>query len=273
MIKVIDIDNLFDNYIEGYVMKNIGKLKPEEIENNIPILYEKFGLEVLDELDGFSPSAYYKNFSEIQLLDCLKEHINTQVSVPDFLYDAIVEKSQSAQEIRKRLLGDNTEEYTVYLMNLLADMGEKAPLSRYLEFVLYDENPSVIEVATEVLSHNVIDAKDDVLDAYKTAPLERKPYLVEIISNVKNDERAFDILVAEFMKNQDQIALHAGYLAKYGDERALPFLLKAIEDEKINYADFEELRFSIEALGGEYAKKRDFSADKFYKQIITKNKQ
>ena len=43
--------------------------------------------------------------------------------------------------------------------------------------------------------------------------------------------------------------------------------MTAIEGEKISYADFEELRFAIEALGGKYDKERDFSQDKTYKKI------
>ena len=39
------------------------------------------------------------------------------------------------------------------------------------------------------------------------------------------------------------------------------------EIEKINYFDFEELRFAIESLGGQYDKTRDFTADKVYKKI------
>ena len=77
----------------------------------------------------------------------------------------------------------------------------------------------------------------------------------------------FDILVEQFAKNQDKIPISASYLAKYGDDRALPFLLAEIEKEKISYADFEELRFAIEALGGEYDKVRDFKNDKSYKKI------
>ena len=83
----------------------------------------------------------------------------------------------------------------------------------------------------------------------------------------------FDILVLEFAKHADNVPLYANYLAKYGDDRALPILMKAIEAEGISYADFEELRFAIEALGGIYDKKRDFSADKTFKKIksIKKN--
>ena len=93
MIKIIDIDALFDKYISDYVYKNIGKVKPEEIENQIPILYEKFGKEKLDELDGKTPETYYTNCSASELLDVLKKHVVSGVSVPDFLVEAITKKT------------------------------------------------------------------------------------------------------------------------------------------------------------------------------------
>ena len=49
MIKIVDIDGLFEEYISSFVKENIGKIKPEEIENEIPVLYEKFGKETLKE--------------------------------------------------------------------------------------------------------------------------------------------------------------------------------------------------------------------------------
>ena len=109
--------------------------------------------------------------------------------------------------------------------------------------------------------------KEEVISQFKECSQEVKAYLTQILSYTQKDDRVFDILVAEFAKNQDNIPLYAGYLAKFGDERALPFLLTAIENEKINYFDFEELRFAIEALGGTYDKKRDFTSDKIYKKI------
>ena len=89
MVKVIDIDTLFDNYISDYVYKNIGKIKPEEIEDNIPKLYEEFGKKELKELDGFSPEKYYENYKTAELLECLKTHIEKGVSVPDFLCETL----------------------------------------------------------------------------------------------------------------------------------------------------------------------------------------
>ena len=62
-------------------------------------------------------------------------------------------------------------------------------------------------------------------------------------------------------------SIASGYLAAYGDERALPILLRKIEDRSIGFVEFQELKYAIEALGGEYNEPRDFSTDKDYLAI------
>lgn len=265
-MKIIDVDKLFDKYIENYVYSNIGKVKPEEIENKIPVLYNEFGDKENAELDGKTPNTYYRGFSAAELLDCLKEHVKQGVPVSDFLCEAITADKNNAAALENALGEENGEEFTAYVMNMLNDLGVM-PVGKYLEFALWDYWDSVGELATEFLCGVAETAKEKVLAAYADAPDNRKGRLTEILSNAKGDDRVFDVLVAEFAKNTDNIPLYASYLAKYGDERALPFLLAAIEGDKISYADFEELRFAIEALGGTYEKERDFSADKTYKRI------
>ena len=89
-------------------------------------------------------------------------------------------------------------------------------------------------------------------------------YMLEILSRVKEREEAiFDLLLKEF-RAFDNVATRAGYLAAYGDERALPYLLERIEDRTIGFVEFQELKYAIEALGGEYNEPRDFSDDKDY---------
>ena len=61
--------------------------------------------------------------------------------------------------------------------------------------------------------------------------------------------------------------MHASYLAAYGDARALPVLMEVIDRDDIDYVEFQELKFAVEALGGEYTKERDFSDDPYYKEI------
>ena len=266
MVKIIDLDKLFDKYIERYVYENIGKIKPEEIENQIPVLYEKFGDEASPVLDGATPNGYYRQFSVEELLSALKTHLEGGVSVSDFLCEAITSKD-CALAINKSITEENSAEFTAYLMNFLATVNAEIPVGRYLEFALYDYPEDVGELATEFLCENADKAKPLILAAFKDAPDGKKPRLTEILSNVKEKEdKVFDLLISEFVKHKNEIPLYASFLSRYGDERAISFLTAMIE-EKINYADFEELRFAIEALGGEYKGDKDFSADKIYKKI------
>ena len=267
MIKVIDVDELFDKYISDYVYSNIGKVKPEEIENKIPELYLEFGKTALKELDGKSPEEYYKGYSGEQLLACLKEHLETGVAVSDFLCETITGSLDNEDALVDALNADGSEEFILYVMNMLGEIGSVKPAKRYLEFVTWDFSESVRELATELLKEMAESVKEDVLSQFNEVDDVKKACLTEVLSCCQKDDRVFDVLVAEFAKNQNNVAIYAGYLAKYGDDRALPFLLASIEREKISYADFEELRFAIEALGGEYNKERDFSSDKSFKKI------
>lgn len=267
MVKILDLDKLFDKYISDYVYKNIGKIKPEEIENNIPKMYESFGDEKLSELDDKTPNTYYKDFKSEELLSALKEHLEKDVPVSDFLCEGIIANGGSEKAITEALKKDESEEYTAYLMNMLSDIKGEIPIARYLEFVALDYSDTIGDLATEFLSEEAEKVKEKALLMLKDCSDKARERIIEILSNCKSDDRVFDVLISEFAKHQDKIPQYSQYLTKYGDDRALPFLLKAIEDDKISYADFEELRFSIEALGGEYNKKRDFTGDKTYKKI------
>ena len=94
-------------------------------------------------------------------------------------------------------------------------------------------------------------------------------YMLEILSRVKErDDAVYEVLMKAFIDSEDtQSALCAGYLAAYGDERALPQLYRRIEDRSIGFVEFQELKYAIEALGGEYNEPRDFTADKDYLAI------
>ncbi len=268
MIKILDLDALFDKYIEGYVYSNIGKVKPEEIENKIPELYVKFGDEKLKELEGKTPNTYYADFSGEELVECLKKHLEQGVAVSDFLCEAITGNKQNEKAIFEALSKEeNDEEFILYLMNMLGEMGSNIALNKYLDFIAWDYSEGIRELATELLGEFADEVKEQVIARYDEGGEDTKAYYVDILSKAKKDDKIFDILINEFIKHKENIPLYAGYLAKLGDERALPFLYQAIEEEKIKYADFEELRFAIESLGGVYDKVRDFSSDKTYKKI------
>lgn len=265
MIKLIDVDELFDNYISDYVYANIGKVKPEEIENKMPVMYEEFGNKPLKELDGKTPKEYYLSFSAEELIDCLKAHLEEGVAVSDFLCEALRDKGekQVAEELKK----EHGEELSSYLMNILSDINSPLAIYAYMEMVLFGENENLRELATELLYAFADKVLDRIVEHYPLASASVKECLVDIVSHASKNDRAFAILEDAFKSNPDKISLHSAYFAKYGDEKALPLLYETIEKEDISYAEFEELRFAIESLGGEYDKKRDFSKDKTAKKI------
>ncbi|MBO4251110.1 MAG: hypothetical protein J5911_00420 [Clostridia bacterium] len=267
MIKIVDLDKAFDKYIEKFVLDNIGKVKPEEIEDKIPILYEEFGNAADKELDGKTPNEYYRAFTAEELLTALKTHIDGDVPVSDFLIEAITANEMSEKPVKTALMQEESEQFTAYLMNILTDLKAEIPVERYIEFALYDYPESIGELATEALKEDADSAKDKVLKCFDDAPEDKKERLTEILSGVKEkSDEVFDKLVAEFVKNKKKIPQYASYLAKYGDDRAIPVLKAAIEG-KVNYQEFEELKFAIECLGGEYTEKRDFTQDAIYKKV------
>ena len=267
MIKTIDIDKIFDKYIGTYVYKNIGKIKPEEIEDHIPTMYEEFGNTALPELDGKTPNEYYRDFSAEELIAALKEHVEKGVPVSDFLSEGIINAKDGEAAVVSALKDAENDEFIAYLLNIHEIMNAESGLNEILNLIICDYPENVTEIATEILSSKADKVKDAVLNSFDSASEKAKECFAEILSHAGRDEKVLSVLVAEFIRHGDRIAQYAGYLSRFGDERALPYLLTAIENEKIRYADFVELRFAIESLGGEYKKERDFTGDKDYGKI------
>ena len=205
MIKIIDVDSLFDSYIEGYVMENVGKVKPEEIENKIPVLYAEFGDKALKELDGKTPNTFYRQFSATELVQCLKNHLEKEVAVSDYLCEALrdLAETEMVEELNKEL----PEEFALYLMNILSDAGSSKGVNRYLDFVLYDYSDNMRDVATELLYPFADLVKQKALDNFEDASKQVKDCLIDIFSHASHDDRIFNILIEEFKTNKKNLSL------------------------------------------------------------------
>ena len=114
----------------------------------------------------------------------------------------------------------------------------------------------------EVFKFHADVVKDRAYEAYQQGLAT--DYMLEILSRVKErEDKIFEALKSAFLLG-DNVPMRASYLAAYGDERALDMLLSRIEDRTIGFVEFQELKYAIEALGGEYDEPRDFSEDKDY---------
>ena len=260
-MKLYDFDGMFDKRLSEYISKNVGKYKEEEWEDMIPEMYAKFGNTVLKSL-GTSPNGYYAAMSPEELVKCLRAHVKNGVPVSEFLCKAI-EARLGCEGMLLPLLENGEEGLKQYVVNILGSSPAAIPV--YMRMIEREEDEDFKNQCVDFIKENADLVKEQALENYKKGV--EKPLMLEILSKVKErDGRVYDILLAEFLSGED-VPMHAGYLASYGDERALPYLLEKIDEEGISYIEYQELKYAIEALGGEYTKQRDFSGDEYYDLI------
>ncbi|MCD8373381.1 MAG: hypothetical protein LUD27_08805 [Clostridia bacterium] len=259
-MKLYDFDGMFDEKLSAYISKNIGKYKESEWEDIIPQMYSKFGDTVIKPL-GVTPNGYYRSLSSEDLVKSLCLHIKKGVPVSEFLCRAIEERPECVPMLLPLLKGeDGVKQYAVNILG-----GNVQAVPQYMEILTSDADEDFKNQCLDYIKEQADAVKDIAVSNYKKGV--EKELMLEILARVtlKSDE-VFDILLNEF-RCSDDVQLFAGYLASYGDERALPYLLEKIDEEGISYPEFQELKYAIEALGGEYDKQRDFTGDEYYDLI------
>ena len=181
--------------------------------------------------------------------------------VSEYLCNAI--ESRHIEELLLPLLSGSEDEIS-YALNLIGSC--KVALPEYMRLLTASDSEDVRNTCVDYVKDFADEVKEQALENYKKGV--QPEYMLEILSRCTvRDERVFDLLIKAFRTADENLAMRASYLAAYGDERALPYLMEKIEDEDISYADFQELKFAIEALGGTYDKERDFSSDPYYELI------
>ena len=257
-MKLIDFDGLFDEKLTQFMEENKNKYTEKQWEDVIPKLYKKFGDTYVSKVKC-TPKEYYAKMSDMELADCLRAHLREDVPTPEFLCMEI--ERRGAVETLLPLLADEDTAAVSYAINLIGD--DARAYDEY--FAILTENRADSEVRSDVVDVFRLHAdelKERVIQLYENGIAVESA--LEILSRVKTrDERVYSILLSAF-RSGEETPLRASYLAAYGDERALPYLLRKIEDRSIGFVEFQELKYAIEALGGEYDEPRDFTADKDY---------
>jgi hypothetical protein len=185
--------------------------------------------------------------------------LREDVPTPEFLCSEI--ENRGDKTLLLPLFDGEEEVLATYAFNLLGD----AECAYDTYFKVLTETRFTEDLRSDITEIFKLHADVWAETALKTYALGiAKEYMLEILSRVKKrDEEVYRVLVEAFLSGENT-AVHAGYLASYGDERALPMLLEKIENPLIGFVEFQELKYAIEALGGEYDEPRDFSGDKDY---------
>ncbi len=265
-MKLIDFDGLFDEKLAVYMEENKDKYTERQWEDVIPRLYQKFGDTYVAKVKC-TPKEYYAKMTDGELAETLLAHLKEEVPVPEFLCNEI--EGRGNVEPLLPLLESKDSQTVSYAVNMI--LADKRAYATYFKLLREGElDADVLDDIVDVLKSDADSVKENALSLYK----ERKgtEYALEILSRVKErTEEIFEILLKEFLCAEEQTPMRASYLAAYGDDRALPYLLSRIEDRTIGFVEFQELKYAIEALGGEYDEPRDFSADKDYLAVEDAN--
>lgn len=260
-MKLIDFDGLFDEKLAQYMSENKNKHTEKQWEDIIPKLYKKFGDTRIPKI-GCTPKEYYARMTDNELVETLSAHLSQDVPVPEFLCNEI--ENRGEVETLLPMLSSEDPQTVSYAINLIGE--DARAFDGYFDILANDRlDEDIRSDLADILRLHADEVKARALAIYRDG--KAKTYMLEILSRVcERSDEVFDLLIGEFHA-ADDCSLYAGYLAAYGDERALPLLLRRIEDRSIGFVEFQELKYAIESLGGEYNEPRDFSNDKDYLAI------
>lgn len=272
-MKCINFDRAFERYMAEWMKENSEKYKDDMdvIEDMMPDVYLEFLKKPADFLDGIAPQDYFEQFDNADMLvNWLCDYIAQGVPVPDLLLERVTALGDPAEKSLLALVArdDLPEETQMTAISLLREMESKAPMQRYVDYIASLEEPSDKgDLCAEALMSMGESVVEPILAALSGAGQTGRDIFADVLSNYPGDERIYELMIERFVTRDERRALFASYLAKLGDERAIPMLKEAAQSPDINYLDYVEVVNAIEALGGERPPEREFSGDPYYESL------
>lgn len=272
-MNCIDFDKQFERYTRQWMEKNAEKYNNnmDTIEAMMPDIYMEFLSKPASWLGGESPESYFEQYDDpCMLIEWMCAYYEQNVPVPDLLLERITALGDEAEAALLKLpFGENVpHEAALTAISLLGEMESTAPMQAYVDFIAsLDEPDEKGDMCAEALLAMGDVIVQPVLAALDHAGETAKDIFADILSNYPGEERTFELLMERFTRCEDRHALFASYLAKFGDDRALPVLMAAALDDRTNYLDYVEIVSAIDALGGERPPERDFNGDPYYESL------
>ena len=270
-MPIINFDEKFAEYMSDWMKTHENQYANfDEMEDDMPRIYVAFLNTRAKWLGSVTPGAYFTQFEDPKVLvDWLTEYCTEGVPVPDLLCEQITTVGKPCEKRLLELLKDEDtpDEARMRAVNLLREMESTQPKMLYINWQL---NRS----GSDELKDNALEALTDmgecvvqpILQELPKANAEGEEALLEVLSHFPGNEQIFKLAIRLFRERKDKRALFAGYLAKLGDDRALPDLTNAAQEEKLPYLTFIEIRNAIETLGG-ICPERNYDDDPEYEAL------
>lgn len=261
MIKIVDMNGLFDSFVKNYIAEKGAPKKGADPDEILIELYKAFEEKRFDELGGKTPAEYYlegvDNYGAL-----LKKYFDEGLELNDYLIDACVEKGKE-EDFLFLIDGSLDEDIVIPAVDIFDKKNSKLPFNRYID-LLFDENTDgcIVDRIAEVLSDNADEVADKILERLKTYRSENTVF-AEILSNCVIRRDGIKEILLHGLKLGDRVPEFCSYIVKYGDESMVDELIKFGEEIE-GYVDFKEINIAIEALGGVSLTDREFSEDADY---------
>lgn len=277
---VYDFDAQFEKYLNKWVRDNSDLYKTmEELEGAVEEIYLMWLDLPAKWLDGETPKRFFAKYEDAELLvKWMEKYINGGVPVPDVLLDAITALGIKAEAPLLRLKSGQSDiiatpqkmqEAAGICVKLLNEIGSKEPMVDYIKAIIADPKGEQCESMVESLSNMGADVVDPILERIDTNMEELTlTWLLSVLVEFPGDARITAALKNAFCQAEEDRALFAAFMGKYGDTTVIPVLQEALSDWGLNYLEWIETRNAIEELGGSVTiSEPDFSDDPFYESM------
>ena len=270
-MPIINFDERFADYLSEWTTAHKDRYANfDEMEDDMPRVYLSFLNTRAKWLGNVTPGSYFTQFEDPKVLvDWLREYCEDGTPVPDLLLEQITSVGKPCEKRLVALLKeeDAPEEARMIAVELLREMESDQPKMLYIRWQLDRE-------AKDDLKDNALESLvlmgeavvQPILQELPKAGAAGEEALLEVLSHFPGNEQIFKLAMRLFEERKEKRALFAGYLAKLGDDRALPALIQAAEAPDLPYLTFIEIRNAIDELGG-VCPEREYEDDPEYEAL------
>ena len=270
-MPIINFDEHFADFMSDWMKTHEDDYANyDEMEEDMPRIYMAFLNKRAKWLGNVTPGAYFTQFEDPKVLvDWMTEYCEDGVPVPDLLMEQITTVGRPCEKRLLELLkdGEAPDEARMIAVNLLREMESTLPKMLYIHWQLdRDGQDELKDNALEGLTEMGDCVVQPILQELPKANAAGEEALLEVLSHFPGNEQIFKLALRLFRERKERRALFAGYLAKLGDDRALPVLTEAAQEDKLPYLTFIEIRNAIETLGGT-CPERNYEDDPEYEAL------
>ena len=270
-MPIINFDEHFADFMSEWMKTHQDRYATfDEMEEDMPRIYMAFLNTRAKWIGNVTPGAYFTQFEDPKVLvDWLAQYCEEGTPVPDLLLEQITTVGKPCEKRLLELLKDDEapEEARMTAVGLLREMESTLPKMLYIHWQLNrDSSDELKDNALESLTEMGECVVQPILQELPKANEAGEEALLEVLAHFPGNEQIYRLAIRLFKERPERRALFAGYLARIGDDRALPELIAAAEEDKLPYLTFIEIRNAIEQLGG-VCPERDYDDDPEYEAL------